>query len=90
MSRNRTTDNQEDYANYQAFQRHFDQELGPHLEESWVWADGVDPGEENLDAVASGRATLVTRWESGGNRVKMEMVGDDGVMQTLRVYFEPE
>ena len=90
MSRNRTSDTAEDYANYQAYQRHFDQELGPHFEESWVWADGVEPGEETLEAVASGRATLVTRWQADGNQVKMELVGKDGRFQTLRVYFEPD
>ncbi len=29
-------------------------------------------------------------WQADGLKVKMEMVGADGVMQTLRVYFEPE
>ncbi len=90
LSRHRTPDPEEDYDDYHAFQRHFDQELGPHVEEEWVWADGVEPGEENLEAVTSGRATLVTRWRTEGAQVKMEMTGKDGGIQTLRVYFEPE
>jgi len=91
LSRNTTPDAEEDYQNYLDFQRHFDNEIGPHLEEVWIWADGAkhEAAEQTVAAITSGQVTPITRWAYPGTTVRMELVGKDGTMESLRVYFEP-
>jgi len=90
-SRDHTEDPNEDYEHYLAYQRHFDAELGPHVEEMWIWSDGRRHSEEEqtLDAIIAGDAKLVTRWEQARTRAELELVGGNGYMQRLGVTFEP-
>ena len=91
-SRNRTEDPNQDYQDYLAYQRHFDGELGPHVEETWVWSDGRShpEAEHTLDAILAGQAKLVTRWEQGRTQARLELVGGSGIIQRLGVHFEPK
>ena len=89
MSRHRTNDPEADYADYKTWQARFDEHYGMHTRQEWVWNDGAEPGEENLAAVSSGRAELVTHWTLEDARVRLVMRGEDGAIQTLRAYHEP-
>ncbi len=88
-SRHRTADPEEDYADYKAWQARFDEHYGKHTRQEWVWRDGAEAGEENLAAVSSGRAELVTHWTLDDARVRLVMQGEDGAIQTIRAYHEP-
>lgn len=88
-SRHRTTDAEEDWADHQAWLALFDEHYGKHVRQEWVWRDGAEPGEENLAALTSGRAELVTHWTLEDVRVRLVIQGGEGAIQTLRAYHEP-
>lgn len=89
LSRHRTPDPEEDYADYRTWLEAFDQHFGEHAEQEWVWREGVEPAAEGLDAVTSGDARLVTRWITADARVRLVMEGEDGRVSRVRAYFEP-
>ncbi len=89
LSRHRTPDPQEDWADYEAWRRQFDEHFGEHTGQEWVWRDGAAPGDENLSAVTSGQAELVTRWTLEDARVRLVIEGEDGAVSRIRAYFEP-
>jgi hypothetical protein len=89
MSRHRTPDPKEDHADYKAWQEQFDEHFGKHAKQEWVWREGAKPGEEELAAVTSGSAELVTHWTIDDARIRLVMQGEDGAVSRIRAYFEP-
>ena len=94
MSRHRTAEPEEDWADYEAWRELFDEHFGEHGEgqkgvQEWLWREGVEPGEEGLAAVTSGRAELVTRRTLEDSRVRLVIAGEDGAVSRIRAWFEP-
>ncbi|MFQ5350125.1 MAG: hypothetical protein ACE5EG_06765, partial [Thermoanaerobaculia bacterium] len=89
MSRHRTPNPQEDWADYDTWRKQFDEHFGEHTRQEWFWRDGAEPGDEELAAVTSGRADLVTHWTLEDARVRLVMQGEDGAVTRIRAYFEP-
>lgn len=89
MSRHRTPEPEEDWADYEAFRMQFDEHFGEHSEQEWIWREGAEAGEGDLAAVTSGRAELVTRWTTADAGIRLVMQGEDGVVTRIRAYFEP-
>jgi len=92
LSRHRTNDPSEDLADYESFKGALDEHFGPHLAETWVWADGAvhSADEQTLAALTSGAAELVARWDLEDSDVKLLIAGSEGVIQTVRAIFEPK
>ena len=94
LSRHETDDPSEHWADYETWRELFDEHFGGHGEgekgeREWVWREGVEPGEEGLEAVTSGRAELVTRWTLEDSRVRLVMRGEEGAVTRIRAWFEP-
>lgn len=89
MSRHRTPDPEEDWADYEAWRELFGEHFDEEGRQEWIWRDGVEPGTEGLPAITSGQAELVTRWTLEDARVRLVMQGEDGAVSRIRAYFEP-
>lgn len=89
MSRHRTSDPQEDWADYESWRELFSEHFGKDGNLEWVWAEDVEPGTEDLSAITSGWAELVTHWALDDARVRLVIRGGDGAVSRIRAYFEP-
>ena len=91
LSRNPTTDPEEDLADYRAFQALLTEHHGEPVAEEWVWLDGDEraASEGTLADIVAGRARLETRWELETADATLLIAGGDGAIQTVWVVYEP-
>ena len=90
LSRNGRTTYEAAHTDYLAMQRYFDEKLGPHTKEEWVWSDETPEPDESLwsDALVAGRVKLVTDWELENGSARQVLSGRDGRLR-LRTTFTP-
>jgi hypothetical protein len=89
MSRHRTPDPEEDWADHETWRKQFDEHFGEHSRQEWVGREGVEVSAGDLSAVTSGRAELVTHWTTADARIRLVIQGEDGAVTQIRAYFEP-
>lgn len=70
----------------------FDEHFDSPSEEEWIWADGAEHREDErgLEALTSGRARAVARWQVGNTSVELKIEGGDGKIDSVRAVYAPK